>query len=92
VAFEGGERDEFASTLFFKPPFGPYPKELKETFPIGPCEIPDWDDTMVRKGCEGIRVLMEKNRESRFTVSCPPRWNAIVREVLGNIEVRNDAV
>ena len=92
VAFEGGERDEFASTLFFKPPFGPYPKELKETFPIGPCEIPDWDDTMVRKGCEGIRVLMENNRESRFTVSCPPRWNAIVREVLGDIEVRNDAV
>lgn len=92
IAFEGGERDEFETTLFFKPPFGPFPKELKETFPIGPCEIPEWDDTMVRCGCRGIRILMEHHQESRFTVSCPERWNSIVREVLGDIEVRHDAV
>lgn len=92
VAFEGGERDEFATTLFFKPPFGPYPRELKETFPIGPCEIPDWDDTMVRKGLAGVRILIEKNPDSRFTISAPAHWNTIIREVLGDIEVRNDAV
>lgn len=92
VAFEGGERDEFATTLFFKPPFGPYLRELKETFPIGPCEIPDWDDAMVRKGLEGVRLLVGKNPDSRFTISAPARWNPIIREVLGNIEVRNDAV
>ena len=92
IAFEGGERDEFETTLFFKPPFGPYPKELKETFPIGPCEIPEWDDTMVRCGCEGIRILMERHPESRFAISCPERWDGIVREVLGDIEVRHDAV
>ena len=40
IAFDGGTRDGFTDTLFFKPPFGPYPKELKETFPIGPSEIP----------------------------------------------------
>ncbi len=55
IAFEGGTRDEFSDTLFFRPPFGPYPKELKETFPIGPSELPEWDDTMVRTGCRGIR-------------------------------------
>lgn len=92
VAFEGGERDEFETTLFFKPPFGPYPKELKETFPIGPCEIPDWDDTMVKKGCEGIRILMEKNPKSTFTISCRKRWEPIIRDELGDIEVRHDAV
>ncbi len=92
VAFEGGERDEFETTLFFKPPFGPYPKELKETFPIGPSEIPEWDDTMVRRGCEGIRILMERHPESHFTLSCPARWEGIVHEVLGNIEVRHDPV
>jgi 7-cyano-7-deazaguanine tRNA-ribosyltransferase len=92
VAFEGGERDEFGTTLLFKPPFGPYPKELKETYPIGPSEIPEWDDTMVRQGCMGIRILKERHPESQFTISCPPRWNAIIRETLGDIEVRNDAV
>lgn len=90
VAFEGGERDAYETTLFFKPPFGPYPKELKETFPIGPCEIPDWDEGMVRKGCEGIRILREKNPNSMFTVACPERWEGIVRNVLGEIEVTRD--
>jgi 7-cyano-7-deazaguanine tRNA-ribosyltransferase len=92
IAFEGGERDEFETTLLFKPPFGPYPKELKETFPIGPSEIPEWDETMVRKGCEGIRILKERHPESRFTISCQPRWDAIIRETLGDIEVRHDTV
>jgi 7-cyano-7-deazaguanine tRNA-ribosyltransferase len=92
VAFDGGMRDEFSDTLFFKPPFGPYPKELKETFPIGPSEIPEWDDAMVRKGCRGIKMLMESHPDSRFVVSCKPCWEAIVRQELGDIEVRNDPV
>ena len=56
VAFDGGMRDEFNDTLFFKPPFGPYPKELKETFPIGPSEIPEWDDAMVRTRMQGDQI------------------------------------
>ena len=87
VAFEGGIRDEFDDTLFFKPPFGPYPQELRETFPIGPSEIPEWDDTMVRKGCQGIKILKESHKDSQFAISCNPRWETIVREVLGDIEV-----
>jgi 7-cyano-7-deazaguanine tRNA-ribosyltransferase len=92
IAFEGGTRDEFSDTLFFRPPFGPYPKELKETFPIGPSELPEWDDTMVRTGCRGIHVLMESHPDSRFVVLCNPRWETIVREELGAIEVRNEPV
>jgi len=92
VAFEGGMRNEFDDTLFFKPPFGPYPKELKETFPIGPSEIPEWDDTMVRTGCRGIKMLMESHPESRFVVSCNSCWEAIIRQELGDIEVRFDQV
>ncbi|HZK31024.1 MAG TPA: tRNA guanosine(15) transglycosylase TgtA [Methanoregula sp.] len=92
IAFEGGTRDEFTDTLFFKPPFGPYPKELKETFPIGPSELPDWDDTMVRTGCRGIRLLMESHPDSQFVVSCNTRWEGIVRQELGEIQVRNDTV
>jgi 7-cyano-7-deazaguanine tRNA-ribosyltransferase len=92
VAFDGGLRNEFDDTLFFKPPFGPYPKELKETFPIGQSEIPEWDSAMVRNGCSGIKMLMESHPDSRFVVSCNPCWEAIVRQELGDIEVRSDQV
>jgi 7-cyano-7-deazaguanine tRNA-ribosyltransferase len=92
IAFDGGMRDEFNDTLFFKPPFGPYPKELKETFPIGQSEIPEWDDTMVRTGCRGIKILMERHPDSTFVVSCNSCWVAIVRQELGDVEVRCDKV
>jgi 7-cyano-7-deazaguanine tRNA-ribosyltransferase len=92
VAFDGGVRTGFSDTLFFKPPFGPYPKELKETFPIGPSEIPEWDKTMVRQGCRGIRLLMKSHEKSRFVIATNPRWDSVVREVLGDIEVIHDTV
>jgi len=90
VAFEGGERDAFDTTLLFKPPFGPYLKELKETFPIGPSEIPEWDEAMVRQGCRGIQILKDTHPDSRVTVSCNPRWEPVVRQILGDIEVTHD--
>ena len=90
VAFDGGERDAYDTTLLFKPPFGPYLRELKETFPIGPSEIPEWDEAMVRQGCRGIRSIQESHPESRITVSCSPRWEPVVREVLGKIGVTHD--
>jgi 7-cyano-7-deazaguanine tRNA-ribosyltransferase len=90
VAFDGGERDAFDTTLLFKPPFGPYLWELKETFPIGPSEIPEWDEAMVRQGCRGIRLIQESHPESRITVSCSPRWEPVIREVLGDIGVTHD--
>lgn len=90
VAFNGGERDAFDTTLLFKPPFGPYLRELKETFPIGPSEIPEWDEAMVRQGCRGIHILQDCHPESRVTISCSPRWEPVVREVLGDIGVTHD--
>jgi 7-cyano-7-deazaguanine tRNA-ribosyltransferase len=90
VAFDGGERDAFDTTLLFKPPFGPYLRELKETFPIGPSEIPEWDEPMVRQGCQGIRMIMESHPQSRVTVSCSPRWEPVVREILGDVGVTHD--
>ena len=72
----------------------PIPKELKETFPIGQSEIPEWDETMVRQGCQGIRILATSHPDSHFVVSCSPAWKKIVLEVAGegDIEVRNDQV
>jgi len=92
IAFDGSRRDEFEDTLLFKPPFGPYPVELKETFPIGPSEIPEWDEAMVRQGLKGVRRLIDTHPESRFTLSCSARWEPLVRQELGEIEVRYDPV
>ncbi len=92
VAFDGGARDEFEDTLLFKPPFGPYPKELKETFPIGQSEIPEWDDAMVRQGCRGIRALVESHPDTHVVVSCSTRWETILRQEVNGCEVRIEPV
>jgi 7-cyano-7-deazaguanine tRNA-ribosyltransferase len=70
--------------LYFKPPFGPYPIELKETFPIGPAEIPPWNAAMVRQGCRGIRMLAESHKESKIMVAGLSNWNEIFCEEVGN--------
>jgi 7-cyano-7-deazaguanine tRNA-ribosyltransferase len=92
ITFGGGVPDEFDDTLSFKPPFGPYPKELKETFPIGQSEIPEWDDAMVTSGCRGIKFLAESHPDSRFVVSCPARWKHVISQLLGSIEVHYDEI
>ena len=76
VAFDGRARPELGELILFKPPFGPYPPELKETFPIGQSEIPDWDDDMVRQGCRGIAILAKTHPGTRVTVACETRWVA----------------
>jgi 7-cyano-7-deazaguanine tRNA-ribosyltransferase len=90
IAMDGRVRDGYDMVLFFKPPFGPYPGELRETFPIGQSEIPDWDEAMVVQGCEGIRRLALANPGSRFTVSCGSRWFPVVKRELPSCEVLND--
>lgn len=86
-----GKPEGFGTVLSFKPPFGPYPQELAETFPIGQCEIPDWDLPMMRKGLEGVRVLVGANPDVRFTVICPKEWESLAREMLAGTpaEVRH---
>jgi 7-cyano-7-deazaguanine tRNA-ribosyltransferase len=87
IAMDGRLREGYDTVLFFKPPFGAYPPELRETFPIGQSEIPDWDTDMVIKGCEGIRELIRGNPGSRFTVFCDREWFPIVARELMSCEV-----
>jgi 7-cyano-7-deazaguanine tRNA-ribosyltransferase len=88
VACDGGVREGYDDVLLFKPPFGPYPPELSETFPIGQSEIPDWDEAMVRQGCRGIQALITGHPESRIAVAGVQRWKTIIKEGCGDaIEV-----
>jgi 7-cyano-7-deazaguanine tRNA-ribosyltransferase len=85
IACDGGIRDGFDTVLLFKPPFGPYPTELFETFPVGQSEIPDWDDAMVREGCKGIRALATTHPESRITVTGMQQWREILAKECGDV-------
>jgi 7-cyano-7-deazaguanine tRNA-ribosyltransferase len=92
VAADGIKREGFDTILFFKPPFGPYPPELRETFPIGQSEIPPWDRDMVVAGCGGLRSLMKQHPESRFTISSPVQWLECMQRELPGAEVQSDEV
>ena len=84
VVCDARHREGYDDVLFFKPPFGPYPVELKETFPIGPSEIPPWNVAMIRQGCRGIRMLAESHKESKIMVTGLGSWNKIFWEEVGN--------
>lgn len=92
IAMDGRIRDGFDTVLLFKPPFGPYLPEMKETFPIGQSEIPDWDEEMVRQGCRGVRGLIAANPDCMFTVFCPGSWKPVITRELDRMEVRCDDV
>lgn len=92
VSFDGQGAPGFDTVLNFKPPFGPYPVELAETFPVGQSEVPEWDDEMVRSGCAGIRALMEAHPESRFVVRCGKEWASLVIEEVPGAEVLHEQV
>jgi len=75
-----------ATTFRFKPPFGPYPHGLKETFPIGQSEIPEWDEDMVQSGCKGIIQLINANPGIPVTIHTGERWNAVIKDALKDVE------
>lgn len=92
VVIDGRAQEGYDDTLFFRPPFGPYPAELKETFPIGPCEVPEWDAAMIRQGCRGIRALAESHPGSRIALAAGPTWAGLIREELADMETADDEV
>ncbi|AGB02697.1 tRNA guanosine(15) transglycosylase TgtA [Methanoregula formicica] len=92
VVIDGKVQGGYDDTLFFRPPFGPYPAELRETFPIGPCETPDWDAAMVHQGCRGIRALAESHPKSRIVIAAGPAWAGLIREELAEMETVDDEV
>ncbi len=79
--------DTYDSVFWFRPPFGPYPPELHETFPIGQSELPDWDSEMVRTGCKGIRALLMANPGCDLTVRCQPGWVSVVRQEIQGVTI-----
>jgi 7-cyano-7-deazaguanine tRNA-ribosyltransferase len=58
---------EFDTTLLMKAPFGPYPPELAETYPIGQSEVPDPDFASIKSAMRNlIEFIKSKNVEATF--------------------------
>ncbi|HIH03071.1 MAG TPA: tRNA guanosine(15) transglycosylase TgtA [Methanoregulaceae archaeon] len=90
VSFENRPEPGYDHCLGFRPPFGPYPPALAETFPIGQCEVPSWDEAMVGTGCEGLAVLSQANPDAVFTVRCEERWASLVASAVPGAQVLAD--
>lgn len=59
----------FDHTLLLKAPFGPYPVELSETYPIGQSEVPlEPDYEAITTALENLLHLIDLNPEVEFTV------------------------
>jgi len=58
----------FDRVLYWKPPFGPYPAELAETYPFN-AEVPEVADSEALKQAEKImRDLIRNNPKARFSI------------------------
>jgi 7-cyano-7-deazaguanine tRNA-ribosyltransferase len=88
VTFTGRVPPGYDTVFFFKPPFGPYPPHLSETFPVGQSEIPLWDREMVARGCAGIRAILEEHENLHLSILCQPEWADLVRGEIPDAEVQ----
>jgi len=92
VTLTGRVPTGYDTVFFFRPPFGPYPADLSETFPVGQSEIPSWDSDMVARGCAGIRALLEEHGDARLSILCQPEWAETVKREVRGAEVQVEPV
>ncbi len=67
------DKTGFDYVLHFKPPFGPYPPELSETYPLN-AEVPEEaDQAAMEKAMECTKRLIEANPQARFRLQMKTR-------------------
>ncbi|SNZ12441.1 7-cyano-7-deazaguanine tRNA-ribosyltransferase [Natronoarchaeum philippinense] len=65
---EGNNSDNFDETWRVVPPFGPFPRELSETYPLT-AEVPDRKDARaLERAADGVARLAELNPDVEFTL------------------------
>ncbi|WP_247010073.1 tRNA guanosine(15) transglycosylase TgtA [Halorientalis litorea] len=66
---EGDTNEAYDETWRLRPPFGPYPRELSEVYPLN-AELPDrLDGPAYEAAAAGVRRLVEANPDATFTVA-----------------------
>jgi len=74
---------EFDMTLFMKAPFGPYPLELAETYPIGQSEVPDPDFASTKSALRNLIALI-KSKNVQATFAYDEGWDHDTLTELGS--------
>lgn len=65
----------FDHVFLVKPPFGPYPLELQETYPIGQSEVPTpMDYEGLTTALENVLKLLEMSKGAEFVFVCGEPW------------------
>lgn len=69
------DTEGFDQVMYFKPPFGPYPKELGETYPFNLETPKEHDCSALEKAMTNLQKLMKANPKARFSLKlrCIPR-------------------
>jgi len=73
------EAEDFEYVLHFKPPFGPYPRELSETYPLN-AEVPEHpDEEALKQAMNNTRRLMDANPQASFSfkLKCLPKFTGL---------------
>ncbi|MCX9081505.1 MAG: tRNA guanosine(15) transglycosylase TgtA [Candidatus Methanoperedens sp.] len=75
--------DEFDQVFDFKPPFGPYPLELKETFPFNAEVTDEPDHESLTVALANLIELMKLNAGCEFIIALNDfSWHPLMMEVL----------
>jgi len=85
-------QEQFDHLLFVKPPFGPYPRGLEESYPVGQSEIPVVVDNEAKTvALQNVIKLMElnRNRNVNFVFLYDPSWEGhpMIEEIKKYAEV-----
>lgn len=77
--------EQFDHLFFVKPPFGPYPLGLEESYPVGQSEIPATVDEQAKTvALRHVLKLMELNRTVSFVFLYDEEWEG--HPLLGEIQ------
>jgi 7-cyano-7-deazaguanine tRNA-ribosyltransferase len=88
------EQEQFDHMFFVKPPFGPCPVELEESYPVGQAEIPaEVDDDAKTVALQNVLKLLElnRNRNVKFVFRYDRSWEGhpLIGEIRKYAVVRN---
>jgi len=87
------ERGRFDHLFFVKPPFGPYPVGLEESYPVGQSEIPTAVDNDAKTiALQNVLKLLELNRHVKFVFLYDRSWEGhpLIEEIRRYAEVRKE--
>ncbi|MBN1454645.1 MAG: tRNA-guanine(15) transglycosylase, partial [Methanomicrobia archaeon] len=89
---EDTQGTSFDHVFFVKPPFGPCPVELAESYPVGQAELPESVDNEARIiALQNVLKLLKLNRDVKFIFWYDRPWadQPLIDEIQKYAEVRN---